>query len=61
MRTLALSPMSRLARLAPLVVRVIVGVIVAAHGFLKLAGGPGNFGQGPAQMGVPAPTSWATW
>jgi uncharacterized membrane protein YphA (DoxX/SURF4 family) len=38
MRTLALSPMNRLAGLAPLVVRVIVGVIMAAHGWQKLAG-----------------------
>lgn len=56
MRTLALSPMNRLAGLAPLVVRVIVGVIMAAHGLQKLAGGPGNFGGFLAQMGVPAPT-----
>ncbi len=56
MRTLALSPMDRLAGFAPLVARVIVGVIMTAHGFQKLAMGPGAFGQGLAQMGVPAPT-----
>lgn len=54
MRTLTLSPMDRLAGFAPLVVRIIVGIIMAAHGFQKLAMGPGAFGQGLAQMGVPA-------
>src|ERR687894_579264 len=56
MRTLALSPLNRLAGLAPLVVRVIVGVIMAAHGWQKLAGGPANFGGFLAQLGVPLPT-----
>lgn len=56
MRTLALSPMNRLAGLAPLIARVIVGVIMAAHGFQKLSGGPGNFGGFLGQLGVPAPT-----
>ncbi len=44
MRTLALSPMDRLAGFAPLVMRVIVGIIMAAHGFQKLVAGPGAFG-----------------
>ena len=39
MRMLALSPLERLAGLAPLIVRVIVGVIMAAHGWQKLMGG----------------------
>jgi putative oxidoreductase len=56
MRTLALSPMDRLAEFAPLVVRVIVGVIMAAHGLQKLLAGPANFGAFLAQLGVPAPT-----
>jgi putative oxidoreductase len=56
MRTLALSPMDRLAQFAPLVVRVIVGVIMAAHGLQKLLAGPANFGGFLAQLGVPAPT-----
>ncbi len=57
MRTLALSPMNRLAGFAPLVARVIVGVIMAAHGFQKLVAGPGAFGQQMlGQLGVPAPT-----
>ena len=59
MRTLALSPLNRLAGLAPLVVRVIVGVIMAAHGWQKLAGGPANFGGFLAQLGVPLPTLMA--
>jgi hypothetical protein len=36
MRTLSLSPMNRLAGLAPLAVRIIAGIIMAAHGFQKL-------------------------
>ncbi|CAA9425625.1 MAG: hypothetical protein AVDCRST_MAG22-2886 [uncultured Rubrobacteraceae bacterium] len=59
MRTLALSPMDRLAELAPLVVRAIVGVIMAAHGLQKLLGGPANFGGVLGQLGVPAPTLMA--
>jgi putative oxidoreductase len=59
MRTLALSPMDRLAEFAPLVVRVIVGVIMAAHGLQKLLAGPANFGGFLAQLGVPAPTLMA--
>lgn len=57
MRTLSLSPMVRLAGLAPLVVRVIAGIIMAAHGLQKLTQmGPGNFGsQALAGLGVPLP------
>lgn len=55
MRALALAPLSRLAGLAPLAVRVIVGVIMIAHGAQKLQAGPANFGQGLAGMGVPLP------
>jgi hypothetical protein len=33
MRMLSLSPMNRLAEFAPLVVRIIAGIIMAAHGF----------------------------
>src|SRR5215210_6905429 len=57
MRTLSLSPVARLAGLAPLVVRVIVGVIMFAHGLQKLTQmGPGNFGeQALAGLGVPLP------
>lgn len=55
MRTLSLAPMARLAGLAPLAVRVIVGIIMFAHGLQKLQGGPANFGQALAGMGVPLP------
>ncbi len=59
MRTLGLAPIARLAPLAPLVVRVIVGVIMAAHGLQKLQAGPANFGQGLANLGVPLPVFMA--
>lgn len=56
MRTLALSPFAGFAVLAPLVARVIVGVVMTAHGLQKLLGGPANFGGFLSQLGVPAPT-----
>jgi putative oxidoreductase len=61
MRTLSLSPMDRLAGFAPLVVRVIVGVIMAAHGLQKLTEfGPSNFGeQMLGGLGVPLPVFMA--
>ena len=59
MRTLALSPFTGLASVAPLVARVLVGVIMAAHGLQKLLGGPANFGGVLSQLGVPAPTLMA--
>ena len=56
MRPLSLSPLNRLAGLAPLLVRVIVGIIMAVHGWQKLAGGPANFGMFIGQeLGVPFP------
>jgi putative oxidoreductase len=59
MRTLALSPVSRLAEFAPLVVRVLIGAIMAAHGWQKLMGGPANFGGFLSQLGVPLPALMA--
>ena len=56
MRTLALSPFAGLAGIAPLIARVIVGVIMTAHGLQKLVGGPANFGAFLQQLGVPLPT-----
>src|SRR5215211_7373037 len=44
---------------APLVVRVLGGVVMAAHGWQKLQGGPANFGQALAGLGVPLPTLMA--
>jgi len=40
---------------APLVARVLVGGVMAALGLQKLQGGPENFGQGLAGLGVPLP------
>ena len=47
--------MARLAGFAPLAVRIIVGIIMFAHGLQKLQGGPANFGGLLSQLGVPAP------
>jgi putative oxidoreductase len=57
MRTLSLSSLSRLASLAPLVVRLVAGFIILAHGWQKLTEmGPGNFGgQMLAGLDVPLP------
>lgn len=57
MSTLALSPLGRLSGLAPLIVRVIVGVVMAAHGLQKLTEmGPSTFGRMMlAELGVPLP------
>jgi putative oxidoreductase len=57
MRTLSLAPMDRFADFAPLVVRVIVGIIMAAHGWQKLTQmGAANFGeQMLGGLGVPLP------
>lgn len=55
-KALGLSPVARFAGLAPLFVRVILGVIMTAHGWQKLTQmGPAGFGQVLGQMGVPLP------
>jgi putative oxidoreductase len=41
--------------LAPLVLRVVTGVVMAAHGYSKIASGPSNFGETLSGLGVPAP------
>jgi putative oxidoreductase len=47
---------SRLVDFAPLVARLIVGIIMATHGWQKLSGGPANFGETfLANVGVPLP------
>ena len=57
MRGLFLWPVHRFAGFAPLVVRVLVGTVMIAHGLQKLQTGPANFGQGVlAGLGVPLPT-----
>lgn len=53
------SPGGRIADFGPLLARVIVGVIMTAHGWQKLLGGPGNFGATLEQLGVPQPTLMA--
>lgn len=59
MGALSLSPLSRFGGVSPLVIRLVVGVVMAAHGYQKLTGGPANFGGMLAQLGVPAPTLMA--
>lgn len=65
MGAVSLSSLSRLAGLGPLAARVMVGVIIAAHGVQKLLAGPGilagpvNLGGNFAQLGAPAPTLMA--
>lgn len=55
-KVIGLSPVARFAGLAPLLVRVILGVILTAHGWQKLTQmGPAGFGQVLGQMGVPLP------
>lgn len=56
MSALALPAFRRLSGLAPLVLRVVVGVVMAYHGWLKLQGGPAGFAAGLlGPKGVPAP------
>ena len=56
MRMFGLSLPAQLTDVAPLIVRVTVGIIMVAHGWQKLAvTGPANFGQGLASSGVPLP------
>ena len=59
MRALYLEPLHRLTGLAPLVVRVLVGIIMAAHGLQKLQVGPATFGLVLSELGVPLPTFMA--
>ena len=57
MRVLSFSPLSRFATLAPLVLRLVLGVIMAAHGWQKLVGdGPAAFGRNMlAGLDLPVP------
>src|SRR5215211_3131659 len=59
MGALSGEPVRGAAGYAPLVVRVLVGLVMAAHGWQKLQGGPANFGQALAGLGVPLPTLMA--
>lgn len=55
MKALGLTRFGRLADLAPLVLRLGVGLVFAWHGFQKFAGGPENFAGFLDSLGVPAP------
>lgn len=56
MPTLSPPALRRAAPFAPVVIRVVVGVIMAAHGWQKLSDGVGGFAEGAlAGLGVPAP------
>src|SRR5215217_6244208 len=59
MGALSGEPVRGAAGYAPLVVRVLVGLVMAAYGWQKLQGGPANFGQALAGLGVPLPTLMA--
>jgi putative oxidoreductase len=52
----------RLARWAPLLLRLIVGYGFAVHGIAKLSRGPGSFAGILQSLGVPAPhlMAWVT-
>ena len=53
---LGLQPLARFAGFAPLILRVMAGIIMAAHGWQKLIEfGPANFGRLLADLGVPLP------
>jgi putative oxidoreductase len=53
--------LGRLAAATPVIVRLIVGGMMIAHGLDKWANGPATFGQFLEQLGVPAPMQlgWA--
>ena len=55
MSLLRLGPLQKAAPFAPVIVRVIVGVIMVAHGWDKLQGGVDGFGGMLEGLGVPAP------
>lgn len=54
-------PFARLAPFGPLALRLLVGLIMAAHGLGKLEAGPGEvWGGFFASLGIPAPVA-AAW
>lgn len=46
--------LGRLARLAPVIVRVTVGSLMLAHGLDKIGAGPAGFGEFLSSVGLPA-------
>lgn len=61
MRSLGLPFLTGGAGVAPLIARVVVGVIMAAHGLDKLTAGPAGFAEMLTGLGLPAPLvlAWA--
>ena len=57
MRMLGRQPLAQFTGFAPLILRVMAGIVMAAHGWQKLTEfGPANFGsQALANLGVPLP------
>jgi putative oxidoreductase len=57
MQALGLPPLRRLAPLAPLLARLLVGIVMVVHGWQKLVDmTPAGFGEGMlGELGVPAP------
>ncbi|MFL5819381.1 MAG: DoxX family protein [Solirubrobacteraceae bacterium] len=49
------SSAGRLIDLGPLVLRVVLGALMFAHGYQKLTSGPEGFSHLLAELGVPAP------
>lgn len=60
MSVLGLAPLRRLSPAAPVVARLLAGVVMAAHGWDKLTGmTPAGFGEGMlGGLGVPAPVAF---
>lgn len=60
MSLLGLAPLRRLAPAAPVIARILVGIVMAVHGWDKLTGmTPGGFGEGMlGGLGVPAPVAF---
>jgi putative oxidoreductase len=61
MQLFGIPPLRRLAPAAPVIARLLVGIVMAAHGFEKLTDmTPAGFGEGMlAELGVPAPVLFA--
>lgn len=59
MTLLGLRPLHRAAALAPLVLRLGVGLVFLVHGYSKLTNGPSGFAKTLTGLGVPAPEVFA--
>lgn len=59
MRALSLPPLHRFASLAPLALRLGIGLVFLVHGWQKLTGGPEGFAGMLTGLGVPAPLLFA--